>query len=234
MCAASNSEKKIDINFSETINILNENKIKYWICHGTLLGIIRDQQLIPWDHDVDIAVWSKTVSRETIKQIMLSSNFLLKKKYLEDDSLTFEKRGGRQVDINFYKVTTLKKNNKAIAYASFCIPKNFFYKLIEALSNAKKYNGRLKYLINSFSIFEPIFEKLKIFLIKKNMFYGRAWITQPLELLKEFRNINFYEIDLIVPKKTEEYLIYMYGKNWKNAIKKYDTIRDNHSTIYHL
>ena len=71
--------KKIDINFSEIINILNKNKIKYWICHGTLLGIIRDNQLIPWDHDIDIAVWSETTSREEIKKIMFLNKKLLDK-----------------------------------------------------------------------------------------------------------------------------------------------------------
>ena len=59
-----------DQNFLETINILNKNNVKYWICHGTLLGLIRDKQLIPWDHDIDIAVWSGTISREKIKRIM--------------------------------------------------------------------------------------------------------------------------------------------------------------------
>ena len=223
-----------DQNFLETIDILNKNNVKYWICHGTLLGLIRDKQLIPWDHDIDIAVWSETISREKIKKIMLSNNFLLKDKYVEDSSLTFEKKGGRLVDINFYQVTTLKNNERKIAYASFCIPKNFFCKLIDALSNAKKYGGKFKYLINFFSIFESLFEKLKIFLIKKNIFYGRAWITQPLELLKEFKNINCCEINLIVPKKTEEYLIYMYGNNWKNVRRKFNTVKDNQSTIYHL
>ena len=31
----------IDSNFKSTIEILNKNKIDYWICHGTLLGIVR-------------------------------------------------------------------------------------------------------------------------------------------------------------------------------------------------
>ena len=61
--------KKIDINFSEIINILNINGIKYWICHGTLFGLIRDKQLIPWDHDIDIAVWFGAISREKIKKM---------------------------------------------------------------------------------------------------------------------------------------------------------------------
>ena len=51
-----NSHQKIDKNLKSLIDILTENKINYWICHGTLLGIIRDNQLIPWDHDIDIGV----------------------------------------------------------------------------------------------------------------------------------------------------------------------------------
>ena len=47
MCAESNSKEEIDINFLDVIKILQKNKIEYWICHGTLLGIIRDKKLIP-------------------------------------------------------------------------------------------------------------------------------------------------------------------------------------------
>ena len=57
MDTQNNSEKKIDKNFVETLILLEKNNIFYWICHGTLLGLIRDKDLIPWDHDVDIAVW---------------------------------------------------------------------------------------------------------------------------------------------------------------------------------
>ena len=223
--------KKIDINFSEIINILNINGIKYWICHGTLLGLIRDKQLIPWDHDIDIAVWSGTISREKIKKIMLSNNFLLKDKHVEDASLTFEKEGGKKVDINFYQMTTLKNNKRKIAYASYNVPKNFFCRLIDALSNAKKYEGKFKYLINFFSIFEFFFKKLKNFLISKKNFYHLASYTQPLELLKEFKDIVFYDINLTVPKKSEEYLRYVYGENWKIPKRKFNWIKDSPSTI---
>ena len=100
-----NSEKKIDPNFLETINILNNNKIQYWLCHGTLLGIIRDNELIPWDHDIDIAVWDSNNLKGKLKKIMTENDYKLKEKYLiEDDLLTFLKDGGREVDINFYQV----------------------------------------------------------------------------------------------------------------------------------
>ena len=227
-----NSEKKIDINLFEVINILNKNHIKYWICHGTLLGVIRDKQLIPWDHDIDIAVWLETNSKKKITDIMISNNFVLKEKYLlEDDLLTFIKKGGREVDINFYQTTVEKRNNKKIAYVNWHIPRNFFCKLIDALSIAKRYEGRLKYVIKLFGFFEAIFKKIKLLLIKKNLFYRSAGYTQPLDLLKEFKNISFYDVNLVIPKKSEEYLTYVYGNNWKIPKKKYNWIKDSPSTI---
>ena len=48
---------KQDLNFIKAINILNSNRVKYWVCNGTALGLIRDKSLIPWDPDIDIGVW---------------------------------------------------------------------------------------------------------------------------------------------------------------------------------
>jgi len=232
MCAKNSRKKEKDLNFFEIIRILNKFKIKYWLCHGTLLGIIRDHQLIPWDHDIDIGIWSGTITKKKIKEIMFSNNFKLKEKYLiEDDLLTFTKQGGREVDINFYKITQEKHTNKKIAYVSWHVPKNFLCKLIEALSMAKSYQGKLSSLIKTFSIFQPILNKLKIFLISKNLFYQSAGYTQPLDLLKEFKNMDFYDVSIAIPKKSEEYLQYVYGKNWNIPKKKFNWIKDSPSTI---
>ena len=217
-----NSKEKVDLNFYQIIKILNKFKIKYWIDQGTLLGIVRDNQLIPWDPDIDIAIWSGSISKEKIKEIMLSNNFILEEKFLiEDDLLTFTKQGGRKVDFNFYEVIIDKNNDKEIAFLNWYIPKNIFCKFIEALSMAKTYDGRLKYLVRIFSVFQPLFNGLKIFLINKKIFYRSAGYTQPLGLLKEFKDIIYNDINITVPKKSEEYLSYVYGKNWKIPKKKY-------------
>ena len=76
-----NSKNQLDKNFVETIKLFNENNINYWICHGTLLGIIRDRKLISWDHDIDIAVWYKEGLHEKIKNLMRENLFELKEKY---------------------------------------------------------------------------------------------------------------------------------------------------------
>ncbi|MFL2889561.1 MAG: LicD family protein [Pelagibacteraceae bacterium] len=224
------SKEKIDINFLEIINILKKNKINYWMCNGTLLGLIRDKKLIPWDHDIDIALWKGEISKERIKEIMFKNNYSLKSKFLiEDDLLTFVKKGGREVDINFYQV--VNKNNQELAYVKWHIPKNNFCKFVDALSNADKYNGSYKYLIKLFFFFKPIFKFIKKIMIKKNLFYQTAGYSQPLDYLIDFKEINLYNINIVVPKKSEEYLKYVYGENWKVPKQKYNWINDSPSTI---
>lgn len=43
----------------ETINILNEYNIDYFLISGTLLGQVRHNDFIPWDDDIDIVVDEK-------------------------------------------------------------------------------------------------------------------------------------------------------------------------------
>ena len=55
--------------FKQTVQILNNNNINFWLCHGTLLGIIRENRLLPWDHDIDFGIWSDEHSKEEILKI---------------------------------------------------------------------------------------------------------------------------------------------------------------------
>ena len=62
--------KKTDQNLHLLISILEENKIRYWVCHGTLLGIVRDKKLISWDHDIDIGVIESNINRKVLPLIL--------------------------------------------------------------------------------------------------------------------------------------------------------------------
>ena len=231
MCSAIDSEEKIDINFRETINILKENSVAYWLCQGTLLGVIRDKKLIPWDHDIDLALWNGSISKERIKEIMLAKNFILKDKFLDqDDQLTFTKTGGREVDFNFYEVLT-NSNYEKIAFVDWKIPRNKTCKLIEALAAANIYEGNFKSIIKIFSFSQPIFLRLKIILIKKNLFYQSAGYSHPVRLVDEIIDMRFKDLEIKVPKKFDEYLKYIYGDNWIVPKKKFNWIKDSPSTI---
>lgn len=43
----------------EFINICEKNELRYFVHAGTLLGTIRDKGFIPWDPDVDVAMFRK-------------------------------------------------------------------------------------------------------------------------------------------------------------------------------
>ena len=43
--------------------VLKENDIPYFIVCGTLLGSVRDGEIIPWDNDIDIGIMKKDIQR---------------------------------------------------------------------------------------------------------------------------------------------------------------------------
>ena len=224
-----NSYQKIDKNLKSLIDILTENKINYWICHGTLLGIIRDNQLIPWDHDIDIGVIENKINRKIFPAIMKKKGFKeIKKTFLKDDGMMkFIRKGGREVDINFYKIN---KNTKTV-YVKWYVPKNLLMKIIDALSFANTYKGEGYKFINFFGFFEKIFLSLKKFLVQNDLFYSFAGYSHRLKYAFNLKKHNFLNLKIIVPKDSHGYLRNLYGDKWRVPKKKYNWVKHSPSTI---
>lgn len=67
----------------KTIDILNEKKFKYWLDAGTLLGILRDGDLISWDYDADLGIPAE--SADEIMQLRLDflPKYLIKRRKIQ-------------------------------------------------------------------------------------------------------------------------------------------------------
>jgi phosphorylcholine metabolism protein LicD len=52
--------------------------IPFWVDFGTLLGLVRDGCLIPWDDDYDFGVWKHEVSKEMVHQVFGNPEFFIK------------------------------------------------------------------------------------------------------------------------------------------------------------
>lgn len=214
---------RVDPNMTIIINLLNKEKIFYWVGQGSLLGIHRNNKLIEWDHDIDICVWEDKNNKKGMIKLLEKSGFK-HRAGLEgkenNEFMVFDKKGGRRVDINLYKKGKTREGQE-IAFCKWVMPKNIFMKLIDAISNADNYNSKLKIIVNNLVLLKPIANLLKKSLIEKNFFYKFAGYQLPLNLLKNFKIINFYNLEITIPLYTEKYLEYLYGKDWKTPKKNF-------------
>ena len=207
--------------FKTAVKILIDNNINYWVCHGTLLGIIRDNKLLSWDSDIDFAVWEDEYSKEDILKIFLSDN-----------------RFKREIIIEEINSLHFLINEKRVDIKWTALPEGLFFKLydfvLKFLANEKSVkktikssNGKLiefvKLLIIIplffFRILLPKFFKTK--LIKD--FYKKldtVGYSFPIELMK-FKAIKFLETDIIVPVEPEDVLKYTYGNDWNIPKQNY-------------
>ena len=212
-----------DPNMTEAVNILHKEKIFFWIGQGSLLGIYRDKKLIEWDHDIDICVWKHENNKSNMIKIMEKYGFKFQESpegRENNDSITFKKKGGRLVDINFYEKGK-NKDGHSIAFCKWVLPKNKIMKLIDAVSNADKYDSKFKFIVNKLILLRPMAILFKKFFIEKNFFYKFAGYQLPLNLLENFKTINFCNIEISTPLYTERYLEYLYGKEWKTPKKNF-------------
>jgi len=66
---------KMESTLFRVVDILNIHKISYWVTDGTLLGIVREDRILPWDSDIDIAVYKSEVSMVEVLEIFTKNGF---------------------------------------------------------------------------------------------------------------------------------------------------------------
>lgn len=84
----------------DVVSIFEKQNIKYVLTAGTLLGIVRENRLLPWDRDLDCKVFY-----EEIKKILLAlkqikkSGYILRFRYEDRDYATLKKGNPRLIKI---------------------------------------------------------------------------------------------------------------------------------------
>ena len=219
--------------FKTALKKLIDNKINYWVCHGTLLGIIRDNKLLSWDSDIDFAVWEDEQSKEDVLKIFLSDNRFKREIIIEEINSLHFSINDKRVDINFY---TRDKEKAYIKWTA--LPEGFFFKLydfvLKFLAKEKNFkktikssNGKLIELGKLLIIIPLFFFRLLLPKYFKNKlikdFYKKldtVGYSFPIEYMK-FKVIKFLETDIIVPVEPEDVLKYTYGNDWKTPKQNY-------------
>lgn len=226
----SNTKESENNLFKKVNQILTQMNINYWVCHGTLLGIVRDNMILPWDHDIDFAVWKDETSVSDIEMIFKQHGFKQEKMFGEMDCLHFISET-KQVDISFYE----RKNN--IASIKWVAPsaefKNKLIFLIARIICDENFIFKNKMSFKIRATVEFVFIKtlllIKLFLTKKMRnkiySYSKRYFTYtgysyPEELM-QFKEIDFLAEKVPIPVESEKCLELTYGKDWKTQKKDY-------------
>ena len=216
----------MDQNFLLAIKIFNENSINYWACHGTLLGLIRDKNLIEWDNDIDFGVWHGEIDKNRLINLFLNEGFKLMSDGEGYDFITFTKNNYKRVDINFYH--TDFEND--LAYSEWFMSKETRIKfLMRSVVENLGYRGRLKIIYLILLIFKPLIKLFYKNFDNKNLKYSAGYTT-PKKLLLDFDYINLNNIDIRIPSRFEEILVFLYGKHWKIPVKNFNWIKESPAT----
>lgn len=219
--------------------VLDEHNAEFWLECGTLLGAVRDGKFIPWEHDIDFGAWRDKVPETTKSSVAEALRKRGFKVWIAENHMNIKKESKVHGDINFYhligdsavKPTLFPKN----------LPGKFLCAWLPVLSDP--YHPRNVNSIRSsagrfvmknltrISRAIPAFlrrrlDKALSLLYKKIGSRDISWIV-PSKFFSKLDTMKFYDMEFKVPDKTEEYLAYRYGKDWRIPKKDWITERDD-------
>lgn len=208
------------------INLLNEYKINYWVDNGTLLGIMRDGNLIEGDKDIDISIWAK--EEKKLKKLL---------PLLENEGYSISISSYNSYNFK-YKFIPMKNNKKLLIIDvslfdtylqhAWCPQKivgfrayyKFPTKLRDFISNIYSKYWKIKRKDNDIKI-----QKLSYPRFLRNLITW--WIP-----LSYFKQIVFLDKSKIrIPEDWENYLEFRYG-NWRIINKDWVFVNDDKGLIH--
>lgn len=225
------------------IKLLRDRNINYWIDCGTLLGIIRDQSLLPWDKDLDISVLRQNLSNEDIDYIVdkVKSDGLQVNVYNSCISIVKEEY--------VFDIKLFDQENDYVVEKKL-MPKNSFSSVVGFLvhSLTSDYethrNGRNlfnKFILNLIQVFSRFLPSvIKSLLAKPLIYVYQEYLVNdiseavPFHFFQEFEQLEFNGNYYTVPSKNLDYLEFRYGVNWKTPNKEWITERDDGAYLYNI
>jgi len=223
------------------VQLLKDRNINYWLDCGTLLGIVRDQSLLPWDKDLDISILKKDLSESDIANIVIKSRSdgyevnvyescisITNKEYVFDIKL-FDKRKDYLVE---KKMQPKNSFSNAIWFIAHCLSSKYgAYR-----QGRNSLNQIMIRLIMTLSRILPRIIRSALGRSLNNFYEEHLAIdiseAVPSHFYQEFEQLNFNGNEYNVPIRSELYLAFRYGPNWKIPDENWVTERDDGAYLY--
>ncbi len=164
----------------EAKEVLDSLKISWWVTSGTLLGIVRNGELIPWDTDIDIALRKELDhhrARDIVKKFK-QAGFLAKARFGErPEAIAARRDQGIVINLGFYEEVEegLVEWHDPRGKISLYIPAHFL-------------EGASYVVLNEVSYSAPVNPKKYL-----RWHYGNNWQQPTRGELKDFTAERFYK-----------------------------------------
>ena len=129
----------------DTCEVFEKNNIAYHLEGGTLLGIVRDHQLIPWDHDLDISIMrSQTNEAVQVLKEQLPKKWRLSYRYHTSTNDLWKAGDLRAIKVKDRKYYFMPGQNRLDIFMKACDDKYAYWEAGEFIMRADKshYEGR--------------------------------------------------------------------------------------------
>lgn len=221
----------------------NKCTLNLWLECGTLLGMIRDSDYIPWEDDLDFGAFKNLVVQE--QQVEISATLRGKGYEVKIYDSYWHIAVPNSIchaDINFYSI-----ENHSLAIVPLTGPgSSIAAKIVDSLrrivmqkplgvdNKSKRLRDIIKALLQNMCSIIPMGVTNVIGDFLENLLVALSvdisWRV-PVRYLKEFKSIKFRGYDVDVPASSEEYLAYRYGEDWETPRKEYNTWKEDGTIV---
>lgn len=123
--------------------LLDQHDISYHLEGGTLLGIVRDKKLIPWDHDLDISILASDADRIFQALKHLPRRWRISNRFQVNDSHLWNRDKPRLIKIKSRRLYFLPGNDCLDIFVKFLDGDYAYWKVDRHImrANKKHYSG---------------------------------------------------------------------------------------------
>lgn len=204
----------------QVINILDKYNLEYWLDCGMLLGAIRDNKFLEWESDIDLGIFAKNFHKmESIRRDLSNKGFkVFYSKWREHYHIV---KKGIRIDFLVYQINNDESHHYVSKVGKIGNILDYFLWIFSMSSAEEKISMMPKIVTKLLIQLVTLLPKSLKKGISKNLSYifkksvKKIKIIIPSRYFTNLKSINFYGLNVKIPSKTEEYLEYRYGKDWK-------------------
>ena len=226
--------KKLVIALIELKQICDEHGLPFWLNFGALLGMVRENRLLPWNNDVELGCWADDAPHQ--KMIAVTDALALAGYncfyYKSFGTLNIKKDIGVDININLYwrlgehavrpHETPSKFQDKHILASVFYWLSAYIYLYPGGVSQGfrrRNFRDTVKFTVyRVFAFTSPRIRKICFYkLLDLSEYFGGVFqqTAIPKKYFCKLSANDFYGCEMNYPTQSEELLALIYGKDWR-------------------